>query len=186
MTTVPCALKDYGCSHSVVRVEMAEHYLSKEHQDAVINAACALSSKNHQNNNGDTIARFEEIYEKIDIAAGEIQMLQGDACRLNAELLHVQGSLKPVIRDVSSLKLSIEEQNAFLDAMKSKQEILTQDLASLTQKVEDMQYISYDGTIVWKITNVAEKMGKALFTIPLIFIRNVILLEKTWETIFDN
>ncbi|CAF1159666.1 unnamed protein product [Rotaria sordida] len=42
--------------------------------------------------------------------------------------------------------------------IKPNQEILHQDVASLKQKVEDMQYISYDGTLIWKITAVKEKM----------------------------
>ncbi|CAF4286818.1 unnamed protein product, partial [Rotaria sordida] len=40
------------------------------------------------------------------------------------------------------------------------QEILQQDVASLKQKVDDMQYVSYDGTLIWKITSLHEKMSK--------------------------
>ncbi|CAF4555534.1 unnamed protein product, partial [Rotaria sp. Silwood2] len=45
-------------------------------------------------------------------------------------------------------------------SVKSNQEILQQDVASLKQKVDDMQYVSYDGTLIWKITNFHEKMKR--------------------------
>ncbi|CAF4772212.1 unnamed protein product, partial [Rotaria sp. Silwood2] len=42
--------------------------------------------------------------------------------------------------------------------VKPNQEILQQDVASLKQKIDDMQYVSYDGTLIWKITSFLEKM----------------------------
>jgi len=35
--------------------------------------------------------------------------------------------------------------------MKPSQEILQQALESFKQRVEDMRYVSYDGTLLWKI-----------------------------------
>jgi hypothetical protein len=35
-------------------------------------------------------------------------------------------------------------------------------VSSLKDKINDMQTVSYDGTFVWKIDKVAEKMGKYL------------------------
>ncbi|CAF3805905.1 unnamed protein product [Rotaria sp. Silwood1] len=55
-------------------------------------------------------------------------------------------------------KLSIEESNGFLDIVNHKENTLNQDLSSLQEKINDLQYISYDGILVWKITNFQEKM----------------------------
>ena len=63
-------------------------------------------------------------------------------------------------QELTSLKLSIQEQSAFLDGIKPNQEILQQEVASLKQKVDDAQYVSYDGTLIWKITSFQEKMSK--------------------------
>jgi hypothetical protein len=54
----------------------------------------------------------------------------------------------------------VEESHSFLQGVKHNQDILNQDLASLKEKINDMQYVSYDGTFVWKITNFKEKMSK--------------------------
>ena len=56
--------------------------------------------------------------------------------------------------------MSVQEQSAFLDGIKPNQEILQQDVASLKQIVDDMQYVSYDGTLIWKIISFHEKMSK--------------------------
>ncbi|CAM4837155.1 unnamed protein product, partial [Rotaria magnacalcarata] len=40
-------------------------------------------------------------------------------------------------------------------------DILKQDFTSLQEKVNDLQCVSYDGTFIWKITNVKEKMMDA-------------------------
>src|SRR5690349_13804540 len=34
--TVSCALKDFGCSKPVVRVQMSTHYMTEQHQNAII------------------------------------------------------------------------------------------------------------------------------------------------------
>ncbi len=105
-------------------------------------------------------AQMEEIYEIINILAGGIQTLNDDTQRLSSDSIRLQSSIESLIQDFSSLKLSIQEQSAFLNGIKPNQEILQQDVASLKQRVDDMQYVSYDGTLIWKITNFREKMSK--------------------------
>jgi chromosome segregation ATPase len=104
--------------------------------------------------------QLQEIYKTIDILAGGIQALNDDTQRLSNESLRLQIKNEELNRDLAALKLSIQEENAFLDGVKPNQQILNQDVASLKQKVEDMQYVSYDGTLIWKISAFKEKMGK--------------------------
>jgi chromosome segregation ATPase len=92
--------------------------------------------------------------------AGGIQALNDDAQRLSNESLRLHIDTEEWKRDLTALQLSIEEENAFLNGIKPNQEILNQDVASLKQKVEDMQSISYDGTFIWRITSVKEKLSK--------------------------
>ncbi len=58
------------------------------------------------------------------------------------------------------MKLSIQEQGAFLEGIKTNQEMFQQDLELLQQTADNMQYVSYDGTLIWKITSIREKMSK--------------------------
>jgi chromosome segregation ATPase len=89
--------------------------------------------------------------------------LDEDSQRLNNESLYLKNSIDTLNKELAAVKLSIQEQNTFLDGLRPNQEILQQDLSSMKQKIEDSQFISYDGTLTWKISNVAEKMGQ-IFT----------------------
>jgi len=110
--------------------------------------------------NDNSSEQLQEIYKTIDILAGGIQALNDDAQRCSDESLRLQIKREELNHDLAALKLSIQEENAFLNGVKANQEILNQDVASLKQKVEDMQYVSYDGTIIWKISAFKEKMSK--------------------------
>ncbi len=114
-----------------------------------------ISSTNNNLN-----AKLQDVYETIDILAGGIQALNEDAQRLSTESLGLHVKAEDLNHDFQTLKLSIQETNAFLDGFKPNQEILSQDVASLKQKVEDIQYVSYDGMIIWKISGFKEKMSK--------------------------
>ncbi len=109
---------------------------------------------------GDTNTQLKEVDETVDVLTGGLQALNEDAQRLSTESLHLHNMLDVLTKDFAKLKLSIQEQNGFLDGLKPSQEILSQDVASIKQKIEDLQFVSYDGTYTWKITNFAERMGE--------------------------
>jgi hypothetical protein len=179
---VSCALKDFGCSDLVLRGQMSSHYLSEQHQTAINSFVCCLASKlssdQHERGsrmdidilphsittmnstvNNNTNIQLQEVYETIDIMAGGIQTLIDDAQHLSDNSLRIRTEMEVLNQNFTALKISIQEQNIFLDGVKPNQEILNQDVASFKQKVEDMQFVSYDGTFIWKITNFREKMG---------------------------
>ncbi|CAF2842097.1 unnamed protein product [Rotaria sp. Silwood2] len=106
-------------------------------------------------------AHLQELYETLNILAGGIETLDDDGQRLSNESLQCQIKLQKLAEDFSQVKLSIEESGWFLEGVKQTQEILNQDLASLQERINDIQYVSYDGTFVWKITHFQEKMTDA-------------------------
>lgn len=104
--------------------------------------------------------QMQEIYETINVLANGIQTLNDDTQRLSTDSIRLQTSVESLSKEFESLQLSVQEQGAFLEGVKPNQEILQQDVASLKQRVDDMQYVSYDGTLIWKITGFREKMSK--------------------------
>lgn len=181
--TVYCALKDFGCSDLVIRVQMSNHYMTEQHQNAIIICVRRLllksSNDQHQRSsdmeidilphttttmisstNDKLSVQLQQVYETIDILAGGIQALNDDTQRLSNESLGLHIKAEDLNRNLAALKLSIQEENAFLDGIKPNQEVLNQDVATLKQKVEDMQSVSYDGMIIWKITGFKERMSK--------------------------
>jgi peptidoglycan hydrolase CwlO-like protein len=123
---------------------------------AVPRAASSMAATTNEN----ISAHMPETYETIDILAGRIQTLNDDTQRLSSDLVRIQSAIEALTQETAALKVSIQEQGAILDGIRPNQEILQQDVASLKQKVDDMQNVSYDGTLLWKITNVHEKMSK--------------------------
>ena len=103
---------------------------------------------------------MQEIYETINVIANAIQTLNDDVQRLSGDSIRSQNSIESLTQDFAALQLGIQEQTAFLEGIKPNQEILHQDVASLKQKVDDLQYVSYDGTLIWRITSFHEKMSE--------------------------
>jgi SMC interacting uncharacterized protein involved in chromosome segregation len=110
--------------------------------------------------NNFTMDQLEELYETVRILSNGAQTLNEDRQRLNSELLEHQTKLQSLTDNASQVQVAVEEENAALNRIKKDVETLSEDLFSLKEKIDDMQYISYDGTFTWKITNFQEKMGK--------------------------
>jgi chromosome segregation ATPase len=111
------------------------------------------------------IIQLQEVYETCNLVSGGVETLNDDLQRLATESAHYQNTLNPLTQDLSILKISIQEQNAFLDGIKTNQDLLQQEIASTEQKMNDMKTSSYEGTLIWKVTDVQEKMGQQLFII---------------------
>ncbi|CAF0859757.1 unnamed protein product [Adineta ricciae] len=181
-----CPLVEYGCLSSVRRIELLDHYLSDVHQNAIISAVRRLSVKPAHDplERGSTMdvdiapniagslstttttietlsTSMQEVYEAINTLASGTQTLNDETLRVSSESVRLQSSVESLTQELASLKLSVQEQGAFLDGIKPNQEILQQEVASLKQKVDDAQYVSYDGTLIWKITSFQEKMRDA-------------------------
>jgi chromosome segregation ATPase len=107
-----------------------------------------------------TIAQLHEVYETLNILSRGIETLNDDGQRLSNESLQAQIKLQALTKEFSEVKLSVEESHSYLEGVKHNQDILNQDLSSLKEKINDMQYVSYDGSFVWKITNFQEKMSE--------------------------
>ena len=154
---------------------MPEHYKSELHQNAIIvfirrdfskltndlhDRGSRMDIDNTPSLPDNTNAQLEEVCGTIDILAGGLQTLNDDGKRLHNEALQLQNAIEALNKEFTSLKLSIQEQTIFLDGLKPNQEILQQDVSSLKQKIEESEFISYDGTYTWKISNFNERMGE--------------------------
>ena len=64
-----------------------------------------------------------------------------------------------LIENMSKMKVGVEEKRGMSDQVASNLEILRQNLMSSKEEAEQMQFTSFDGTLVWRITEVAEKLS---------------------------
>ncbi|CAF3817639.1 unnamed protein product [Rotaria sp. Silwood1] len=151
---------------------METHYLTEQHQRAAMEVVRQMLSqlKDKQMNIdlpqrttsevcNPAIVQLEELHEMLNVFVGGVETLTNDGQRLVNELLQIQTVLPTLTEDLSKVKLSIEESKAFLEGARQNQNVFYQYLLSLEEKTNDLQFVSYDGTLVWKITNFREKMN---------------------------
>ncbi|CAF2522346.1 unnamed protein product [Rotaria sp. Silwood2] len=178
-TTVDCLLKQFGCQEMILQINLSKHYLSEQHQHVLMNVVRHLKSIssndiykhlqipsettiNHRQRTDNETIQLQEIDEIIKVLLDGVETLNDDLQRLSNESVHHKNLLDSLTPNLSTLKISMEEQNRYLDGIKINQEVLQQDIESMTQKLNDMKTSSYDGTLMWKIINVQEKMGQQL------------------------
>jgi predicted nucleic acid-binding Zn-ribbon protein len=104
--------------------------------------------------------QLQELHDTIALLGSGAETLNEDAQQLNTNLLEHQVKLQRLTENIANVKLGVEEASVLLDGVGRNLDILNQDLISLKEKIDDMQYVSYDGTFIWKITGVREKMSK--------------------------
>jgi chromosome segregation ATPase len=158
-----------------MRGEMEEHYLTQQHQDTVIKTVRQMRSRlldspmdidpsrataNITTASNPATADWSKLHETLNILTGGIEALNDDGQRLSNESLQSQIRLQELAEDISKMRISVEESQGFLQGVKYNQDILSRDLTLLKEKINEMQYVSYDGTLVWKITNFQERMSK--------------------------
>ncbi|CAF4200261.1 unnamed protein product, partial [Adineta steineri] len=151
--TVDCLLKHFGCDEQITGDTKEAHYHSEQHQHAIRNAMNLIKSRLH--NTQMDIDRSQTTTTVTNPVIGHLHQ------HVNNESLRVQIQLQTLTENIPQLKQSIEESHSFLQGLKQNQDILSQDALSLKEKICDLQNASYDGTFIWKITNVKEKMGDA-------------------------
>ncbi|CAF4020563.1 unnamed protein product [Rotaria sordida] len=81
--------------------------------------------------------------------------------RLGDRLIVQKNTLQCLNQECLLLQISCEQTNACIKKMKSDQDEYEKKLQQITQLLEDLHYITYDGTLIWKITNVDQKFTEA-------------------------
>lgn len=79
---------------------------------------------------------------------------------LKDTMIRIQNSLHRISEECSSIRNSFQQQNNATKALAPNQDALQQELLSLKQKLEDLHYENYDGSLIWKIDDCTEKIRK--------------------------
>jgi hypothetical protein len=106
-----------------------------------------------------SISSNNRLNKTLDVLLGNVQVLNDDSQKLSLQNVHTQYSLQSLAEDLSKQKTAVQETNAFKESLKPNHQILLQDLDSFKRDIEDQQSTSYDGTYLWRITDVRKKMG---------------------------
>ncbi|CAF0771168.1 unnamed protein product [Adineta ricciae] len=159
--SIDCLLKPFGCHQQIARDEKQQHYLSEQHQQAAVTLVRQIIAQRQQQSDASISCLPQDIEDMLDVLTDTIETLMKDEERLSRDSLHMQLRLQTLVEYAPQLKLSVQESQSHLDAIKINFAVLNQELRSLNDKVSNSQYVSYDGTLIWKITGFQEKMNDA-------------------------
>ncbi|CAF3116142.1 unnamed protein product, partial [Rotaria sp. Silwood2] len=119
VVTVCCHLKDYGRSNRINRFEMEAHYLTQEHQLAIINCIRNLLNiriNGHFEDESEIIlSKLQKVYKTIDILVDGIQTLNNDVERHSNESCERQELIENLTRAISLLKLTCTKSNSSIN-----------------------------------------------------------------------
>lgn len=95
----------------------------------------------------------------VDTLANSMQVLTDDMCQQSLHIQKTQSSFQSVQEHVSKLQVAVQETQELVDRLEPAQMILRQEFDSVVEKVEDQRQTSYDGTLLWKLTDMQQKIG---------------------------
>lgn len=175
-----------------MRCDLPEHYLSEEHQRITLvivlrmmttmmkdtsqltpctpdtdklSVERAVTTTSTAMVSDKTNEDMNTIQQTLDILNDSMHALRTELGHISDQSLKQSKLVTTTNQCLASLKLSIEESNVDLGGQKTLFGIFHQSILSMKHEAEDKQYISYDGTFIWKITDVAKKMGNEIFEI---------------------
>jgi hypothetical protein len=106
------------------------------------------------------LTELQELNEVIVTLRNGIDILNEDTQRINTELIEQQIKLHNLMEKFLNVHLAVSRKKASLEEIRSNGEILKQALLLMTKTINDMRYVSHDGTLIWKITKFQAKMSK--------------------------
>jgi predicted nucleic acid-binding Zn-ribbon protein len=131
---------------------MEDHYLTRQHMQSLLKIAHQMESHSlssettaEASRTTSATAPWQELHETSSTLERCSETTNDGGQRLSNDSSQNQ----------ANVKLSEEESCACMQDVKHNQ-----DSTSLKEKINDMQYVSYDGTLIWKITKFQEKMGR--------------------------
>ena len=90
------------------------------------------------------------------------QIIGEDLQRLNGESIELLNRVQSLPDRLSTIAIAVEEESASSEATRYSTMMLEQEIKSMNETVQDLQHVSYDGTLIWRITGVKEKMSMCL------------------------
>ncbi|CAF1395245.1 unnamed protein product, partial [Didymodactylos carnosus] len=99
----------------------------------------------------DLFRESKKCSDTLVILNESIQRLSEDTSRLNTDSQRLNQLLQSAQKEIKEIKLSVDETDTYLTGLAPNQEILQQELSSIKEKVDDIEYVFIDGSLTWKL-----------------------------------
>jgi len=138
--------------------------LSETHQQILPKILLRLHSIKIKNDQLEKMA-FNQINNTISILSNDVTMIENNIQQIDHEYCSHENSLQTVAQDLTSLEILTEDNDNYLHRMKFIQNILRQDIDLVKHRFEDGEVVSFNGTLIWKISDVQQKIGMHVSTL---------------------
>ena len=105
----------------------------------------------------DRLGASEEV---IDVLSASVPMFADELRKLAATASEQSQIVQSLSERLLVLKISMEELDSSATASELNLQILREQVHSLQSTYTETRLTSYDGTLVWKITDVSQKLSK--------------------------
>ncbi len=127
--------------------------------DSLISSRSLYMSNNSNVLNDPYHVLLTHFQDMIRIISDRVNIVSNHQQRLDVEFRHSQNSLQIATENWPSIKESFEDIFSRACGLKIIEDLLAQQIWSLKQSVRDVLFTPFDGTYIWKITSVREKLG---------------------------
>jgi hypothetical protein len=136
------------CFSQIRERTMGEHYLSAQHQRAILNGLVQCMPKLNDNSfRTDPIDLSSTTTSAVATIISQVRLLS-----------EMARSVQSIEEQLSTAKKDIEEQDNLLVEVMCKHERLREDLVLIKEKIEHMSEVFFDGMLIWKVTNFRQNL----------------------------
>jgi hypothetical protein len=168
-TSITCPIADFGCLNDIPSDNLQEHYSSQIHQECLMKAIDLYVRQLHigSNTNNSTVLNNEknlpELMDSLNILAEGVSCLHDDNVQMHNTVSELHRNVLEQQKQIELSKSSIEESNQFIHAAQMNTTMLQTEMQTVKQMMMDLSsQSSNDGSCIWKITNVAQKISDAI------------------------
>lgn len=164
---IRCPIADFGCLTDVPSHSLQEHYASTLHQECLMKAIdLYVQNLQYEGKNSLTSLNYEndysELSETVNILTEGVSCLNDDSILIHNDILRAHSNILEQQKQIEQLKSSVDESVQIAQANQLNNNILQNELDNIKQMMADQSsQASKDGTFIWKITNVAQKISDA-------------------------
>ncbi len=100
---------------------------------------------------------FSQLNDTISSLSNDVIIVQNNLQQIDHDYHSYEASLQVVTQDLLSLKMLSKDNDNYLSIMTSQQDILREDINLIKECLEGGQIISFDGTLLWKISDIQQR-----------------------------
>lgn len=147
-----------------------EHLLSEKHQETITlilagkinpDESSAVSADNEMEISTADQQLETQLGEKFNSLAEQIQKFNDESVELSRDFIRLSEQSQVVATDLNQMELLINGRNQMLNTFQDQQQQIQKKLSEFREKMGENEYISTDGTCLWRIDNVVQRMADA-------------------------